>query len=137
MCTSVPPTSTPIRIKWSGPFFRKRFLTPILEVDPLREPGARRGWMLKPPARRALAFADLDRMPAHGVHHAKAVLVGNVVAEEYGHAPRERRLAHEFRDRLALVAAGGLELDHHLAALHFDLVAERPGGLAHFRVCRG
>src|SRR5687767_2700729 len=96
----VPPTSTPSRIKGSGPFFRKRFLTPILEVDPLREPGARRGRMLEPPARRAVAFTDLDRMPAHGVHHAKAVLVGDVVAEEHRHAARERRLAHEFRDRL-------------------------------------
>src|SRR5688572_26598724 len=133
----VPPMSTPTRIKGSGPFSRKRFLTPFLRLDPLAEPRTRCRRIFQAPARGALALAHLDGVPTHRVHHAKAVFVGDVVAEEYRHAAAERRLAHEFGDRLALVAAGGLELDHHLAALHFDLVAERLGGFADLRVRGG
>ena len=35
-------------------------------------------------------------------------------------------------DRFPLVAAGGLELDHHLAALHLDRVAQGLGRFTHF-----
>ena len=57
------------------------------------QPGARRGRVVEPPARRARALADLDRVAAEAVDHAEAVLVGDVVAEEHRHAAGERRLA--------------------------------------------
>src|SRR5260221_2893169 len=70
-------------------------------------------------------------MAAEAVDHAKAVLVGEIVAEEHRHAARQRPLLHESLDGAALVAAGRLELGHHLPALHFGPVADLPRRLAH------
>src|SRR5438067_8866993 len=78
-----------------------------------------------PPARGARARPDLDRVPAQALDDAKAVLVGEIVAEEDGHATGERLLAHEGLDGAPLVVAGGFELRHHLAALHFHALAYR------------
>src|SRR5207237_6791728 len=94
--------------------------------EPLLEPGARGGRVREPEARSRRAAAHLDGVAAELLHHAKAVLVGEVVAEEHRHAAGEGLLAHEGGNRPALVVARGLELRHHLAALHLDTLAKRP-----------
>ena len=74
----------------------------------------------------------LTECPPSAVDDGEAVLVGDVVAEEYRHAAGERRLAHELLDRDALVAPAGPELEHHLARLHLDRARRaRRGRLAH------
>jgi len=65
------------------------------------------------PERRAVFQASIQRDDAQVF-----------VAEEDGRAPDERRLAHEFLDRAALVAAGGLQLHHHLAVEHLEIFAQ-------------
>jgi hypothetical protein len=92
--------------------------------QPFAEPGAHRRGVGDVPPRRRLAGADLDRVAAEAVDHAEAVLVGEIVADEHRRAPGERRLAHELLDRAPLVAAGGLQLDHHLAVQHLEAGAQ-------------
>jgi len=69
----------------------RRRPTSLLILEPLPQPGPRRRRILQPPARRARALPDLDRMAAEAVDDAKAVLVGDVVAEEHRNAAGERR----------------------------------------------
>src|SRR6187455_38015 len=76
----VPPTSTPSLMK---------------RLQPGLQPGACRSRVLEPPARDARPVAHLDGVAAHRVHHAEAVFVGDVVADEHRLAPGERRLLHE------------------------------------------
>src|SRR6266850_2223485 len=95
------------------------------------EPGARGGRVGQAPARHRRPGPDLDRMPAEPLDHAEAVLVGEVVAEEHRHPAGEGLFLHERLDRAALVVPDGLELGHHLAALHLDAVAHRARGFTY------
>src|SRR5438094_4566395 len=125
--TRLPTTTTSPRLRsksalvgWSEDSGRLRDPRPAEFVDPRREPGLRRRGIVQAPARVGGPRADLDRMALELVHQTKAVLVGDVVAEKDRRAPGERRGAHEFLDRFSLVAAGGLQLEHHLADLHLQ-----------------
>src|SRR6185503_10208017 len=95
-------------------------------VPPGAEPGLCGRRVGQAPARRGVTLADLHRVAAEAIDHAKAEFVGDVVAEEYRHAARERFVTHEFLDCAALVEAGGLELEHHLAELDFERAAGAP-----------
>src|SRR5207302_6243038 len=69
------------------------------------------------PARLRSSRPDLHRMAAQTVDRGEAVLIGGIVADEYGRASAERVLMHEFQHRRALVLARRLDLDDPLAAL--------------------
>src|ERR1017187_1464172 len=73
------------------------------------------------------AIADRDRDPPLAFGHAKASLVGEVVADEYRPPARERRLVHKFLDGGSLVEAARHYLQDHVAFLDVKGAAERCG----------
>src|SRR6185436_920822 len=121
----------------SPPLVRTAILfKPTILIDALLQPRAGRRGILDLPACSGLALAHLDRVPAGAIDDAEPVFVGQIVADEHRRALGERRLAQELLDRHALVASSGLDLDHHLARLHLDPVAQAGGGVAHHALRR-
>src|SRR6202034_4953017 len=74
--------------------------------------------------RRLLAHAHADA--AEPVHDLEGILVGAVVAGEYGGAVAKWRLLHEPAHRRTLGQVAWPDLHHTLAHQHAELAAEAP-----------
>src|SRR6185436_4495928 len=77
------------------------------------------------PAGDRFARTDLDRMSASDVDYRETVFVRDIVADEYGKPPRERRFRHEIGYGGALVAAAGLEFEDHLSLDQLEARTQR------------
>src|SRR5204863_3638868 len=80
-------------------------------VRALLQPRAYGADVPQTPARLGSSRPDLHRMAVQAVDRGEAVLIGGIVADEYGRASAERVLVHEVEHRRALVLARGLDLD--------------------------
>src|SRR5207247_2134891 len=76
-----------------------------------------RSRILQPPVRARPARPDLYGVTAVAVHEFEAHLVREVVAQEDGGAPDERRIVKVLLDRRALVVAARLHFPDHLSLL--------------------
>jgi hypothetical protein len=95
--------------------FCGRFFQPIVQ-------GADRGDA--DPGIGRLARADLNRQAAATIGSAETILVGDVVTDENGDTARKGRRFQEPFDRGALVGTARFDLQHHLAGLDMEPVAE-------------